>query len=686
MQVSLFADGFRNEQFEKNMAFFKDFHPGLYQALDGYVPKQYRICLNPDDTYNIINMENSNLVYPYDEKKNLVSKIRLAINDLGVGVTYGGVLFDFDEASCEVNIDPIQKKMRRGLYECGPLGRDSVADQSNITTPHINSDYVPYYRVYGVGLGYHIQEIIRLKNISFISIYEPNIDLFYTSLYTISWSLIFQYFSIKQKVFSSEDVHINLYLGSKPEAVVEKNRAYLKKMCRYLVLANARYANFAQEDNIKKLIQLERDSDQSVLDDVTNGWYEDQRAGFYFSARNIKKKNPFFSGRKVESFLRIFLVGNGPSLDESIKFVKDNQSQAIIISCGSAFSTLLRYGVIPDYQVVQERDWHITDYECDYDSSLLKQITLLKLNVISPLVDKYYKDVLVFQKYNDPGSCFLDSSEYPVSTHVNPTVTNAGVAISAEMGADEVYLFGIDYGATKNALTMHASGSLYENENDEVVSEIEVPSAFGGVASSTKFFSWSRRTTEDKISRYSGIAWFNVEDGAMIEGTSSVHVNDIHSFSRKINKDKIKQKIQDCFDSNYDAGAVIDYLRGNAVQEVSDYLDMILSFSRSEPSTREELLMVVTLMERAMNQHKLVGGPKGALHYYPGFLLSGGVQEFILGLFGQAMYGNDDLIISDLFRKSMVVLQEYRDQIVADMSFLVDRIGSDEYVEIKNAY
>ena len=74
VEVQLFPDDYRNEQFKSNMAFFKEFHPGLYQAMEGYTPQVYRICSNPDGTPNIFNMEQKNLVYEFGPQKKVIEQ------------------------------------------------------------------------------------------------------------------------------------------------------------------------------------------------------------------------------------------------------------------------------------------------------------------------------------------------------------------------------------------------------------------------------------------------------------------------------------------------------------------------------------------------------------------------------------------------------------------------------------
>ena len=160
----------------------------------------------------------------------------------------------------------------------------------------------------------------------------------------------------------------------------------------------------------------------------------------------------------------------------------------------------------------------------------------------------------------------------------------------------------------------------------------------------------------------------------------------LHSFSRQFNKIKIINKISRCFNRDYDSCAVINNVVQNAVNQVECYFDEVLSFSSSQPTSREDVVMVLTLMDRAMHQHKLVGGAMGALSYYPGFLLSGGIQELITNVFGQILYANDDQVASDFFQKAIEILYEYRNEVVSDMQVLVEHISADDDVDIKRSY
>ena len=97
LQVDIFPEDYRNEQFDTNMEFFEGFHPGLYQALVDYRPEEYRICLNPDGSPNIININDHRLVYQYDSNEDLLSNIQDGIKSIRTNISIPGDLLNFEE-------------------------------------------------------------------------------------------------------------------------------------------------------------------------------------------------------------------------------------------------------------------------------------------------------------------------------------------------------------------------------------------------------------------------------------------------------------------------------------------------------------------------------------------------------------------------------------------------------------
>ncbi|MCH7935515.1 MAG: DUF115 domain-containing protein [Proteobacteria bacterium] len=49
-----------------------------------------------------------------------------------------------------------------------------------------------------------------------------------------------------------------------------------------------------------------------------------------------------------------FIVGGGPSLDDGLVVIKENEGNAVIISCGSALRRLILNGITPDFRIELE--------------------------------------------------------------------------------------------------------------------------------------------------------------------------------------------------------------------------------------------------------------------------------------------------------------------------------------------
>jgi len=693
LQIQLFPERYKNDLFEKNMLFFQKAKPEIYEAFKDHQCTEYIMCLNPDGSPNILHVSSGALVYEQKAKETVLQELRVFLENMTffLQVQKQHVVFNNWEVSDDnfLNKDPIMNKMNEALYDLGSFKGASLTEawqENDNGSGAINfemakgfhSDYFPYLRVYGLGLGYHLLELIKNKKISSMDIYEPNMDLFYSSIYTVPWELVYKYFDFNHKT-------LHLYIATPPQDVVKSIDQRISGYFRFLPTVLTRFNHFANSEAINNLMARDVNTDSYLISRNSSGWYEDQRAGLYFSTKNIKQTHPVYNGTKVGQFLRVFVVGNGPSLNKSIDFIKSNQKNALIFSCGTALMPLLKAGIVPDFQLLQERDWHQYKIEEYHDKSLLKKITLLKLNVLSTVVDSYYKDVLIVQKANDPGSALLNK-EYPVVINVNPTVTNFGVAIAAELGANEVYLLGCDYGAPKGSERMHASNSLYDDgvltgKPDSVENDIEIKGNFGEVIATKCDLVASLHGTEDSIRLHSEIDWLNVGRGALIQGAKAFQPTDLPDITVQIDKKAIQEKIGECFDSNYDYEKTIADFVKYTEKNMYDFFEALLLFSASKPTTREEILSVLRLMNQSVD-YNFQQGFGGVIP----LLINGGVQEFIRNVYTQAMIFDNDVDAVQFFYKSLIVFKDYRNDLLKDIKTLINLISADGEVEIKHHY
>ncbi|MBU0962149.1 MAG: DUF115 domain-containing protein, partial [Proteobacteria bacterium] len=362
--ITLLPENYSNEMFKRNLEYLKGNQPALYNLVFNHECQKFRLCSNPDGSPNILHMPDKTLVYNAFTMDEILTPIHSSIQKLACNsLLPANCLKSADERWQRNN--PIQVKMMDRLYENGIFQEMKLTSQELRPLQGYRTDYLPFIRVYGIGLGYHLTELIKQKTISYMTVYEPHIDLFYTSLYTIPWQLIFKYFEGKGK-------GINLVVATTPDIYINSCMTFIQQRLVPLTSYFYRFSHFNNTSTIQETIEKEPQVDEFQRHQSDSGWYEDQRIGFYFSARNIRVANKVFSGQKAKSFFRAFIVGSGPSLNDTIDYIKKHQNDAIIISCGSAITPLLKAGIVPDYQVIQERTWHREKIEERHDLSLMK--------------------------------------------------------------------------------------------------------------------------------------------------------------------------------------------------------------------------------------------------------------------------------------------------------------------------
>jgi len=666
--LTTLPDDFRNEQFEQNLAYFQQYQPVLFNIINKHQCKEYRLYIMPDGNPNILHMASHSPVYRATTMEEIIIPIQHSIDKLSCNTNmYAGFIGSAPDEWLINN--PIQGAMLDTLYDTGIFKHMKLGLQHMTPLEHYSTDYLPMIRVYGIGLGYHITELIRQKKISYMLIYEPHFDLFYSSLFTTPWHLIFRYFNTGNK-------GISLSLATSPEQAISDHHIFMQTRLTPVSSLFYRFKHFDNSAAINKKIQQESQADNVQRQHLDSGWYEDQRIGLFFAAENIRKNNKFYNGKKIDSFFRAFVVGSGPSLNESIDYISKHQQDAIIIACGSAMTPLFKAGIIPDYIVVQERDWHLAELEQKHRAEL-KRVSLLKLNVVSSRIDKFYKETLIFQKGNDPGSIVMDTN-YPITGELNPTVTNAGISMIAELGANRVYLFGVDYGIQEGDKKAHAKNTIYDAIEDDIsnTAHFKLTGNLGASIQSDEILTWSLDTTEVCLKKHAHIQWYNVGEGAKIKGAIPITTSKLPKrFKKSLNKNKLHHKITACFDNNYNTDVIIERLKTHYMAQVDEYLDAMTDFTQAIPQTREEITSTLTLMYMATN----VGHNR--IDFLPASLLAYGFKQYITDVYIQNGLQPDEKTATQFFNNARKVLSDYIETIQNDLKKILLDIDNGNKIE-----
>ena len=537
-------DDIFSERFFNNIKAVEKFFPNIYEVIKDYIPENKNVFMEEDGALNIYFSETGYTLfseYPFEQ----------------VNKRY--------ESFCEnpgrtvVNLEPgISDRCRHEYYltRVNALRKDAV---TSLPPNDAFPDLVGGLVLFGFDLGYQLVKMLDEKNIKHIYIYEENIDLFYYSLFSIDWEWVCH-------VMQEKDCTIHLFLGVDEKKFIDQYLSTIRYNGMYMAAHTYLYMGYGYE-HVKKVIdEFKLQFARQVM-----GWgfFDDgvRGIGQYIG----RKKKVFLATHPKENIKKafnkklsmpVFILGNGPSLDKSIDFVKENRDSIIIVSCGSTINTLSKYNIKPDYHADVER-LKYTAEKIDYiDRKFLSGITALTVNVMHPDFYDHFEKNLVVMKPGEPVSSMMsygtlvsekNRKNLITLNHSGPIVANLATAYMVEMGFSDIYLSGVDCGF-KDPNIHHAKNSPYyfdDGSNTGLAvykNLLEREANFGGKAYTTELMDASRIQLELTINygkkKNPMFSVFNLSEGVRLAGAIPTEVDDclIPSYPEGF-KDSVKDYI-----------------------------------------------------------------------------------------------------------------------------------------------
>lgn len=536
-----------NVMFQKNLEFFQTAIPSIYEKFKHYTPENIQLHYTQEGYVSLVNSHlNNKPVYPKDPeqfaKETVDSYVKTPFVQL---IEFTGMKASDPKKDIHVyhlnNIIEIYTKYNK------PTQIPSLPEKAELML------------MLGIGLGHHITELLSKCDIKHLCIVETHDDIFYASLHTLDWRELSEKFNYPNK-------SLNIILGQSTEHFWELMTRYANEIGLY---------NFARPYIYTHLISDEMTaSARSFFENFPNfaatiGFSDDERIGLAHTVNNFRHKIPFLVNH---SFLlkefenkKVFLCGNGPSLDNAKEFIKQNKDKAIIVSCGTSLSALYKMGIKPDFHVELERGQPIREWiETTIPADFRKGIKLLALNTVHPELPKLFDTVGMALKYNDLGATYVeqfisDRNNSVTLGSCNPTVVNAGFAFCAALGLIEIYLFGIDLGFPEGSKHHSAHSFHYDVKEDEIHTlnlasperdgHFQLPGNFGGTVTSTNLFILTKKSLEYILKDCKELKCYNTSNGIAINGTTPIKIEDIDTTTWEvIEKEKYTQKL---FNKNF---------------------------------------------------------------------------------------------------------------------------------------
>ena len=311
---------------------------------------------------------------------------------------------------------------------------------------------------FGVGLGLHLPLLQRQLRFRDLVLIEPYPHFLQASLRVVDWDALIR---------DTENAGGTLYLftGGDPAALALKAHEALRShsFARLDGTYVLTHYNSPVCDKARDMFAEQVPTLASSL-----GFVDDECRMVRNAVANLRADR----GKIVSEPYRdagappAIVVGSGPSLDASIDTLKRLRTDALLISGGTALSALLDAGLTPDLHC------EVENVEGLYDGlAMVKErhdlsaIPILCAATVDPRIPGLFGEKL-FYFQDRVTTTILFEGHYGRWRHATPTVTNLALRAGVWLGAQDVYLFGVDLGSVDTE-KHHSSHSYYAWTEDE---------------------------------------------------------------------------------------------------------------------------------------------------------------------------------------------------------------------------
>jgi len=371
---------------------------------------------------------------------------------------------------------------------------------------------------FGLGLGYHLPNLIEMTKCESLAIVETNMDFLYHSMAVMDWTPILE----------RNNGWPFVAMATETNNIADVVRSHCRVTNPTSVdwgLVVTAYNNDSMEQAKRELM---RDAAMIMMG---LGFLVDEAEMTRASYLNLCQGKDYrmFRRREVRIDVPAFIIGSGPSIDQDLDVIKELQDQAVIFACGTSSRILLANGIKPDFMLLLENGevpyGAMEKVANQYD---VGDAVMIASNTVSQKIKSLCKETVFFIR---PSLCpypvFCPGPEYTMS-NPGPTVVNTGVGAALGLGFKELYLFGVDLGS-RDKNRHHSAHSAYvkkEGDRDDEVlpfdatfDELAVGN-FGGVVHTETIMEWTRDTLSKVASdNMRKAVIYNCSDGARIDHT-----------------------------------------------------------------------------------------------------------------------------------------------------------------------
>ena len=444
--------------FLANLVFLSEYDNELYHRIDelsrmienGTYSEKYALdFIEENGDFDIYDIENNKYLYNKNPKRinnELIKNVEF--NEKNSIFTLENIF----SLKNPVKIDFNKRLNIEDISESNQLTQNNIFAYSNVLKDFLENKKkrlkkVEKFVFIGSLLGRHIPRIANKIDASLYLVCERNLEIFRLSLFTVDYTILAKksgvIFSIMDDVISEEEKLSNFFNINSLENYMIKFSTTGINIEKYIdrLLSTLISIKPTSYDYIRYLYTYINRTTQ-----VLNSEHK------ILLLNKIKEKFNLFENTPV-----LFLAA-GPSLDENIEWIKENQNKFIIVTIGAAYKKLLNHSIRIDMIFTLDEQFILDSLQFDDKSvSLIDKDTII---VASTITDKR-----ILIKFNE-NSLFLYEIFLPFYKDnialSGFSVGELSVAFLLNMNIKEIYLIGLDLALNQK------TGSTHMEDNSSV--------------------------------------------------------------------------------------------------------------------------------------------------------------------------------------------------------------------------
>ncbi|HLI21453.1 MAG TPA: 6-hydroxymethylpterin diphosphokinase MptE-like protein [Stellaceae bacterium] len=377
----------------------------------------------------------------------------------------------------------------------------------------VSDDSPRYLIVFGLGLGHHIEELVKRTKARWLIVAEPITDFIAHSFHTVDWPRLFAHFEgqgggveIVTKIDPGEMVSaIVRYMSAQGIPYVDGSFVF------------THYPLWAFSEGRNRLYEAVE------FAFINRGFFEDELVMMTNAVTNFAAGPAWLiEGRpRLHRPELAVIVGAGPSLDEGLERLKAIRDKVVLFSAGTALRPLLRNGFVPDFHCELENVPATVDALKEAGTyGDLSQITLMASATVDPRIPPMFRETIYFFRDSVSSTMILGEKHLPIAG-ATPTCVNMALSMAAFFGFTDMALFGADCGIRPGS-DDHAKDTVYRDigvfQKEGAVDErypMEVEGNFGGIARTNWIYD-SCRLMLSEVIELRRLNVVNASDGAFI--------------------------------------------------------------------------------------------------------------------------------------------------------------------------